>query len=466
MKRGAAELLLLPGAVALVYANAFRGGFQFDDYNVIVGNPAVHSWGAFLADLPHGIRPLLKLTYTLNWTSGGGIFGFHLLNAALHAANAVLLFRVARLLSAPAVSGFAALFAALLFAVHPVQTEAVTYISGRSVSLMSFFYLGSVLAWLRGRERGSVFLLRGASPLLFLLAMLSKEVALTLPFALLLLETARGTAWRDALRAQSVHWGLLLLLAGLLLAHPGYGRLLESCFDIRGVPANLMTQIHGIAYLLSRLVSPHALNIDPDLPVFERVTPFVAGEAVFLGVLFSAGIAGLGRRSAAGFGILWFFLHLVPTNSFVPRLDVANERQLYLASWGLFLALGAGADRIRERAGLLPVAAVAASLAIALGILTISRNGVYRSEIALWEDTAGKSPGKARAHNNLGYAYELAGRFGDAEASYLRAMSIDPGYVRARENLARLALRRNRRSGIFSGAGIAREGLHWAPNGR
>ncbi|HEX7519195.1 MAG TPA: hypothetical protein VF325_02845, partial [Candidatus Deferrimicrobium sp.] len=168
MKR-LSPFLLLAGAVAVVYLNSFRGVFQFDDYNVIVDNGGVHNWGAFLAGLPRGIRPLLKLTYTLNWISGLGLFGFHLVNVGLHAANAVMLFFLASRIGGPSVSRFAALLPALLFAVHPVQTEAVTYISGRSVSLMAFFYLGSLLAYLRGRARGSRFLLYLASPILFLL---------------------------------------------------------------------------------------------------------------------------------------------------------------------------------------------------------------------------------------------------------------------------------------------------------
>jgi len=436
-------LPLLAGAVVAVYLNSFRGVFQFDDYNVIVDHAGVHSWGAFLAGLPRGIRPLLKFSYTLNWTSGLGLFGFHLVNVALHAANAVMLFFLASRIGGPSVSRFPALLPALLFAVHPVQTEAVTYISGRSVSLMAFFYLGSLLAYLRGRERRSRFLLSLASPILFLLAAASKEVALTLPFALVLCEAVRRerTGWKEALRAQAVHWGLLVALAVLFLAHVGYGRLLEACFDIRGVAANLLTQVHGIGYLLSRLAMPHALNIDPDLPVFTRGSPVLIPEALLLAALLAAGSFGLKKRSPAGFGILWFFLHLVPTNSFIPRLDVANERQLYLASWGLFMAVAAGADLLREKRDVRWVTAVATVLVIALGAFTVSRNTVYRSEIALWEDSARKSPGKARAWNNLGYAYQQADRTRDAEAAYLGALRLDPGYALARGNLRKLKAR-------------------------
>ena len=131
----------------------------------------------------------------------------------------------------------------------------------------------------------------------------------------------------------------------------------------------------------------------------------------------------------------------MPTNSFIPRLDVANDRQLYLASWGLFLAAAAGADLLRGKSGARSVTTIAAVLVIALGGITVSRNTVYRSEVALWEDSARKSPGKARAWNNLGYAYQQAGRLRDAEAAYLRALQVDPGYALARGNLRELKAR-------------------------
>jgi len=430
-------VLLLAGTVAVVYLNSFRGAFQYDDYSVIVDNAGVHSWGAFVAGLPRGIRPFLKFTYALNWTSGLGLFGFHLVNATLHAANAVMLFLLASRIGGPSVSRFAVLLPALLFAVHPVQTEAVTYICGRSVSLMAFFYLGSLLAYLRGQERGGRLLLYLASPILFLLATAAKEVALTLPFALVLCEAVRRerNGWVEALRSQAVHWGLLASLAVLFIAHSGYERLLEVCFDIRSPAANLLTQLNGISYLLSHLFLPHSLNFDPDLPVFSGWSAVLLPEALLLAALLAAGIFGLRKRSLAGFGILWFFLHLVPTNSFIPRFDVANDRQLYLASWGLFLALASGADLLRGKRGGRWVTAAAVLLVVALGGFTVSRNEVYRSQVALWEDTARKSPGKARVWNNLGYARELAGRFKEAEGAYLRALGVDPGYALARRNL-------------------------------
>lgn len=438
MRRFGPSLLLL-GTVAAAYLNSFAGVFQFDDYNVIVDNPAVHAWSAFLEGLPRGIRPVLKLSYTLNWTCGLGVFGFHLVNVALHAGNALFLYCLGRRLDGSG-ARFPALCAALLFALHPVQTEAVTYISGRSVSLMSLLYLGSVTTYMQGREEGSRLLLHGLSPVLFLLAALAKETAFTLPFALALCETARGVrhGWRRAARAQAVHWALLAAFSVFVLAHPGYGPLLEYSFDIRSAPANLLVQMRGIAWLVSGLLLLRSPNIDPDLPAGVDWTLSGALAVFLLAVALIAGLGGLWKGWAGGFGVLWFLLHLVPTNSFIPRLDVANDRQLYLASWGLFLALSRGATALGRWWGERRVLAAVAILSVLLGALTVLRNVSYQSEIALWEDTAQRSPRKARVRNNLGYAYEQAGRLAEAESEYRRALSIDPGHSRARANLQRL----------------------------
>ena len=131
---------VLAVAVLLAYFNALTGIFQFDDYNVIVNNPAVHSLPAWFDSMP-GIRPLLKFSYALNWTVNAGPFGFHLFNVLVHAVNAVLVYRVlCALRERQAGADWAPLVGALLFALHPVQTEAVTYISGRSVSLMRWSF--------------------------------------------------------------------------------------------------------------------------------------------------------------------------------------------------------------------------------------------------------------------------------------------------------------------------------------
>jgi len=456
-RRRSPQFVLL-GAVGLAYLNAFWGQFQFDDYNVIVDNRLVHSWAAWAGDLPQSIRPLLKASYTFNWTSGLGLFGFHLVNLLIHAANALLVYSLSkRFLEGSGslrsdLASSAALLAALLFALHPIQTEAVTYLSGRSTSLMTLCYLGSLLAYVRGVEAGRGLWLYGLSPLLFLCGLATKEVAVTLPAALLLWELAGSAArppWRTILQRQTVHWTLLGVGVTVLLFHPRYEWLLTFSLGVRSLGDNLLTQIHGITYLLSRLVWAHRLNIDPDLSIITHWTVGPAMEAGGLALLLALGLANLRRRPWLAFGILWLFLHLLPTNSILPRLDVANERQLYLPGWGLYLTASVIVVRLLEgwasvseprqenghRLALgLQLAEVA--LALSLACATIARNHTYRSEIALWEDTAAKSPRKARVYNNLGYAYYLAGRREEAEEAYRTALRLDPRFELAGNNLA------------------------------
>ena len=412
---------LLALAAALAFLPSLAGVFQFDDYNVIVNEPAGRAWRAFL-ERATGVRPLLKASYTLNWTLGGGAPGFHLFNIALHVVNTVLAYHAGRTLcerwSAPR---HAALLAALLFALHPVQVEAVTYISGRSSSLMAAFYLGALLVYLRGGHWA-------LSGLLFALAVATKETALTLPAALLLCEQDL----KSALRRQWPHWAIFVAGLAFVLLNPRYLELATFGFTRRDFADNLLTQVGGVSYLVARLIGLQGPNIDPALPVLEAWSPAVLLQASLLALLLLAGILQLRRRAWLGFGILWFFLQLVPTNSLIPRLDVANDRQLYLAGWGLFLALAVQLGAFSR------VALAAAAVVCALG--SVARQLDYTSEIALWEADARRAPWNARAYNNLGHAYQQAGRTQDARRAYEAALAFDPGHPKARMNLLLLDL--------------------------
>ena len=381
----------------------------------------------------------------LNWTWGVGAFGFHLFNTLVHLISAFLIYHLSRNFlkrHSHAPLEARAWTCALIFALHPAQTEAVTYISGRSTSLMALLYLGSLMAYVQGCDRNNRYLVYLASPLLFILAVLTKETAVTLPLALLLWERT-GKAkrpWRVTLRNLVVHASLLGTMAIVLCAHHGYLIFFQACFRIRGWAENLLTQVNALPYLTSRLFLVHSLNIDPDLPVVLEWDPLIILQAIILAALILLGLSCLRRRPSLGFGLLWFFIHLLPTNSFIPRMDIANDRQLYLASWGLVLAFGMELERIAEylKPGPLLPAAATTLLALILCLSTMARNEVYQSEVALWEDTAQKSPHKARVHNNLGYAYYLSGRYGEAERSYLTALRLKPDDSLARNNLTHL----------------------------
>src|SRR6185503_19729690 len=216
---------------------------------------------------------------------------------------------------------------------HPAATEAVTYVSGRSSSLMAAFYLGAMLTYLYGY--------RFLSAALFVLAVATRETAVTLPAALMLCELCRNErpAWRQIVRRQWPHWALLLAGGVFLLFNQRYFDLVAYGYGERGVVDNLITQVGGVSYLVLRLVSLHGYNVDPALPALTAWTVPLAFQALLLLGLAIVGLLNLRSRPWIAFGVLWFFLQLAPTNSIVPRLDVANDRQLYLASWGLFLAL-------------------------------------------------------------------------------------------------------------------------------
>ena len=401
---------------AIAYLPSLAGVFHFDDYNVIVHYPTVHSWEALLERAGGGVRPLLKASYTLNWTLGGG---FHLLNIVLHAMNAAFLFLIAQRLFGDRRAAF---IAALLFAFHPAATEAVTYVSGRSSSLMALFYLGALYAYLRGAHWG-------ISAFLFVLALATRETAVTLPAALLLCELCRNelVSFRTILQRQWPHWTLLLAGGAFLLFNQRYFDLVAYGYGERSLVDNLLTQVGGVSYLILRLVSLHGYNIDPALPTLTEWTPQLAFQSCLLFGLLAIGIANLRTRPWIGFGVLWFFLQLAPTNSIVPRLDVANDRQLYLACWGLFLAL---CIQLRH----LPVLAFTAIIAV-FATASIARQLDYRSEIVLWESSVALAPWNARGHNNLGYAYQVARRTQDARREYRAALLFDPAHAKARLNL-------------------------------
>lgn len=448
---------LLPALVALVYLPSLGYPFQFDDYNVIVDNPAVHSLDAWWRSMP-GIRPLLKLSYALNWALAPSPFAFRLVNVALHAANALLVYLLlSELARRRALPPLLPLLVAALFAVHPIQTEAVTYICGRSVSLMAFFYLLSLLAWLvaaRTRQPG----LKWLSALAFLCAFLTRETAIILPAALWIAAHAGTPAppLRDiAAPAPSLHayrWPLGIAIAALafLLALPDYREFFSVAFAHRAPLDNLALQVDAVYVLTGHLLMPSLMNIDPVLPPSDW-TATLAAQAGLLALVAALAALALRRRSFAGFCALWYLLHLAPTNSVVPRLDAFNDRQLYLSAIGAYalLALAAchAAQGLRDRIAAarpqaLPLMAYLPLLPFLLvlpaGGLTFARNDVYRNEIVFWKDVTAKSPANARAFNNIGYAYQQAGRHADARAAYLRALALSRGMPTAHWNLQSL----------------------------
>jgi protein O-mannosyl-transferase len=427
-------------ATCAAYANSLHAGFQFDDWNVVVRDPRVATLAAWWASMP-GIRALLKLSYALDHAAGFVAPGFHATNVAIHLACVgvvyALFLRLARRFGADAAGARACAFAAsLVFALHPVQTEAVTYVSGRSTALASALAAASVLAWIEGRERGLRWSTHVLSPALFLAALSVKETAVAVPAAILLCwATERNgiRSWKAAAGAIPVHLAVLAGAVAAAASGPTYRHLAATSFATRGVVANLATQAGAVFYLAGQIVRVDRLNADPMLAARAGWSLVPSLEALVLVALLAAGLFTIRKFPAAAFGVLWFFVWLAPTNSFVPRLDVVNDRQIYLALAGpaWLFAWGLGALPLPRRAAL----AIAATVGLLLGTATWARNRVYADEISFWADVVGKTPGNGRAWNNLGYACALEGRTAEAEADFSRALAIDPGDVRAAVNL-------------------------------
>lgn len=440
--------LLLAGLVVAVWAPSLASPFQFDDWNVIVRDARVASLAAWWQSMP-ALRPLLKLVHALGQELGGSPPIHRGCNVLVHAANVVLVFalfrRLARRMRVADPSGATLIggFTALVFALHPVQTEAVTYISGGSQALATCFCLLALLAFTRLLDaRGHAWRQSGwlALAVLALLAALAvRETAAVVPFACMLWWAAESgpRGLRNGGRGPGVAVAVLLVVtvaaavaAWLTTAYPF---LLHTSLALRSPWRNLLAQGDAIAWLLGQLLRWDRLNADPALvPDTSLSVLNLARDGVLLALIVAAAWQWHARRWLA-FGVLWFFLWLAPTHTLLARLDLANERQLYLALAGPAWLLAIGLSRLRAQ-GLV----LAALLAVVLASATALRNRVYLDEIVFWQDVVAKSPRNARAANNLGMALAAACQPLAAARAFDDATRLAPEDPRARINAALL----------------------------
>lgn len=426
-------IAILVAAVLAAYANAFTASYQFDDFAAILANPSARSLTGWWQSLP-GIRPLLKFGYALTFDLGGGAVAIHATNIALHAANACLLWALWRRWlpriapSLDRING-AALLAALLFALHPATTEAVTYASGRSISLAATFVLAAVLADDVGRERPSRRALAWAGPALFALALAVRETALVMPAIPLLRAWVTGHSLRAEFRRLHRYMCVLAAAALAAIATPGYHVFFGVSIATREFATQAMAQVLAHAYLITHpLVG--LVNIDPDLRVPTAWSPVLTACALLLAALVVAMVFARRRHHWLAFAIGWYFLQLAPSNSLLPRLDLANDRHLYLALAGPMLALACVFAHLATRARA-PAFVAAFALCATLAFATSWRNADYRSETTLWQVTVRDSPRKARAWLNLGYAYRLGGDPARAADAYRCALMLEPTNAQA-----------------------------------
>ena len=484
-------IAILVTAALAAYSNSLHGEFILDDKTDIVGSNSISRlwppWKVFVVRSEghtalHS-RPVVNLSLAINYAIAGyEPFGYHLTNLAIHVlAGLTLLGIVRRTLLLPrlekrftAASTPLALAVAMIWTLHPLQTESVTYVVQRYESMMGLFYLAALYAAIRcgtsARPRGWAVATVAAA----LLAMTSKEVAVSIPICILLYDRAflAGSfreAWR---RRRGLYLGLagvwaglavLFLLSGACGTWAGYG-LPFSWLEYAA------SQFGVILHYLRLSFWPSPLILDYKWPVARTAGQILPGLVV-VGGLAVATIYGLVRRPMWGFLGAWFFLILAPTSSIMPLADLAFEHRMYLplvaVVAGVVLGGFVAADWLARR-GTVPLASkgtvpfsptIAARrcprklgqsplrtwqvtggllvilASLACGVLTFQRNTVYRTALSIWKDAVEKTPENERVHLNLGNALVAEKRLDEAIPEYRKAVAISPGYAAAHNNL-------------------------------
>ena len=491
----AAAVLISLTAVA-AYHNSLGGPFILDDKASIAENPSIrHLWpiGPVLTSARFATvvgRPALNLSLAVNYAVGGtDVWGYHVLNLAVHIlAGLVLLGVVRRTLLLPSMpegvrrapTALAAAVA-LLWTVHPLQTASVTYIVQRAESMMGLFYLLTLYGVVRAAGSSRPIGWHVAAVAACLLGMGTKEVVASAPLVVFLYDRVFLTgSFREALRRR---WGLYValaatwvLLAALMLTSGGRERSAGFGYGMTAWEY-ARTQFGFIVRYLRLAFWPHPLVFDYGTAIAQT-----AGEtvpyAIIVAILLAATVVALRRRPWAGFLGAGFFLILAPTSSIVPLVtQVGAEHRMYLPlaavvslvvilaheGWGRAVPLLARSDAARRRLAQVVPAAALVAVAASLAYVTHLRNQDYRTVVSIWEDTLRKCPENARAHSNLathfllechygraieeasaairlrpdaalpyntrGNAYQQLGRYAEAIADHTRAIALEPDHA-------------------------------------
>ncbi len=490
----ALSLLAIAGACLTAYSDSFKGPFIFDDLTWIVSNRSIRGlWPLGRVVFPPATvvtqgRPLLNLTLAINYALGGiNVEGYHAFNLIIHVLTAWALFAIVRrTLLLPLLRGrfgpaatWLALAIALIWAVHPITTAAVTYITQRNESLVALFYLLTLYGTIRGATADGqtrALLWYIAAVFACLLGMFTKEVMITAPLVVLLYDrTFLAGSFARAIRVRrSLYISMLTTTAALVWClvssdfHSGTAGLGVERFTPLSY---LLTESGVIAHYLGQSFWPNGLCLDYDWPPATSV-----GEIVPAGLLVASLLAlacwALVKHPAAGFLAACFFLILAPTSSFVPIDDAAFDHRMYLplaaiatgvvmgldivAGW--FFSRRSGDRRHSRQIAVGVVCGLTTVVAAVLGWKTYTRNETFQSAESIWKDAVEKRPLNARALNNAGEqvampaetddAAQRRHRIEEAIAFYKRSMAADPRYIPPINNLAGI----KRREGDLSAA--------------
>ncbi|MBS0664377.1 MAG: tetratricopeptide repeat protein [Verrucomicrobia bacterium] len=437
----------LPGlgliiAALLAWSNTWSAPFVFDDRAAILDNPTIRDLsrlGEVLAPPADGRavagRPVVNLSLALNYAVGqANPRGYHVVNLAVHVLAALVLFGLLRRTPWPeplhgqAVTG--AFLVALLWTLHPLQTETVTCVVQRTESLCALFYLlvlyGIALAGTASTPKGA-FLGSVVAVTAAVLGMATKEVMVTAPVVALLydrtfLAGSMAEAWR---RRRGLYLGLMAswIVLAVLVRQGGGARGTAAGWGAGvGSVSYLLLQSKAVLLYLRLAIFPHPLVVDygPAVPVTFAEA---AGSLAVIAVLMGATAWALVRRPALGFLGAAFFLILAPSSSVVPlSAQGMAEHRMYLPLAAVLVLVVAGLLRWLGRGALVAVLV----LAMASGVATWRRNAVYGREVTLWSDTVAQVPRNLRARVNLGAALLDAGQPAAAAAQLEEARRLQP----------------------------------------
>ncbi len=456
----AVPLLVLAGLLA--YCNSFNKALIFDDVAWIVGHPDIGDFARYMSEWS---RPVVRLSIQLNYKLGGlNPAGYHALNLGVHVLAALTLFGlVRRVVRLPRFAGryddhadYLAFAVALLWLVHPLQTQSVTYIIQRCESMMGLFYLFALYAWTRAATGGARAWYAAAVGS-FALSAGCKEVAATLPPVLVAFDRVfLAASWREVRGRWPAYLAVLAVWGGVLFPYAriafGGGTSAGIGFGLNTATpwTYLLTQSEVILHYLRLSVWPTKQAIDYlDWPIAQslrEVWPaFLAVVALLL-----VSLVLLYRRPAVGFVAFWFFALLAPTSSVMPIIDPAFEHRMYLSLAAVVIGgvFGAHAvltardwpDRKRAVFGFGTLAAAA----LMLTSLTYARNETYRTQLSALEHAVAARPNNPRNFVSLAAVYLNVGELGRADAAIRKAEPL-PGALDlpARQQAPLYALRGN-----------------------
>ena len=439
-------------AVFWAYSPALHGPFLFDDNFLpfATSNLSTATLGSWL----HGVRPMLMFTYWVNAAlSQDDTFSYHVVNVIIHCITAGLVLLIVRRLlqtapfargsdrsmnphseprpegavstqrsSGPLLSGFAA----ALFLLHPVQTEAVAYLAGRSESLSVMLAFAALAVFLYRRPGPISWPAVAVILVLFGAALLAKEHTIVLPALLLLTDywwspKSVRSNWRlyAAIAAAGVAGAVFLLPLLLHATTAGFGLKDFTWYQY------FFTEWRALFVYLREFILPVNLTADWDFPLSRTILDHGAVIALIALLAISAAAWHYRRRFAlAAYGWFVFLLLMAPTSSILPIQDTVAERRLYFAILGLLLILVDFVRRIPIRRQALTIAC--AVLLLVSAAATHARAAIWSDPVTLWQDNVARSPNKRRDHVNLGFAYYAGGRYQDAIAEFQRTAELGP----------------------------------------